>query len=314
MTRSDKYALCLKAAQCIVRSYRQAAPAGVDPQNSVAVCAVAGTVVAAGVSAYSASQSGGGDTPSAPKFHKAVYTPLDPDSLGYTSPDAANALATQFDKQGYAAADADFKARHPDLVRANRINERSALDAVSGELPAGLQAEFMRAGLSGPAASFGSIVPGSIGQFGVARNLGQSFLEYRQRAADNLARLNATTPERQFGIGGAGALQIALGNQATRNSVLEGNNQGLNQVAMSNATGQNASDQAGFAGALQAYAQQQAATNAAINSGIAGLSSAAKLYGSYGTTAGGGGGLTTIGSVGYAPGTTVSSGLAGSGI
>ena len=281
----DRLEVCRALARAIVQRYREDAPEGFDPQNSVAIVAVAGTAVAAGASAYEASQAGSAASGiSAPKFIPAQFQSLDPNSLQYTDPSQANSLATQFDKQAYAASDADFAARHPGLAQANRTNESNVASAIAGNVPAALQNQLVSAGLSSAAGGFGnSIVPGSFGSAGIARNLGVGVYQYQQNAQNELAQLNAAAPERQIGLSGSGALQLQLASQATRNSVLEGNFQGQNQVNISNSTGQNASNQAGFAGALNAAAQSQAGQFAAINTGLSGLNSAANLYGKYGT-------------------------------
>lgn len=216
------------------------------------------------------------------------------------SPTDANSLATSFDKQAYAASDADFRSRHRDLARANKINESNALADVRGDVPAGLQGQLVGAGLSNAGAAFGnSIVPGSAGQFGVARNLGVDYAKYRALAGQEVSNLSAATPERSFGLGGNAALQLALANDATRNSVLEGNFQGANEVAISNATGQNSASQGGFAGALSAQQAAQAARIAQLNAGISLANTAVSAYGNY---SGGGSGGSTYGSgVGFRP-------------
>ena len=249
---------------------------------------VAGATVAisAGAAAYSASQSsGGGGAPVAPKFHKATYTPLDTNSLQTTSVDTANDLTKQYDQQYYAASDADYAQRHPNLVAANKLAESNALSAEQGNLPPGLEAQLTRAGLSdGSAALSNSTIPGSSGSFGVARGLGVGYLDYLNNANQNLANLDAANPERGFGLTGTQALSQQEQNQSLYNSAIVGNNQGLNSVAVSNSTGQNSSDQAGFAGALQAFTAQQAANRAAVNTLATGATQALGQYAAYNRT------------------------------
>ena len=209
-------------------------------------------------------------TPTPPKFKPATYTALDPGTLKTTTVGDANQLATQYDQQYYAASDADYAARNPDLVAANKAAEQNVLDMQQGNVPAGLTAELTRAGLAdGSAALSGGIVPGSSGSFGLSRQLGVDYGAYTQQADQNLAALDALNPQRSFGINGAQALNLQQGNDQTYNSVLVGNQQSAQQVALANATGQNASNQGGFAGALQAYAAQRAGLQSGINTGAA---------------------------------------------
>ena len=232
-------------------------------------------------------------TPQAPAFKPATYTALDPASLQTLDPAQANAIGTQYDKQAYAASDADFAARHPDLVAANKINEANVLSEEKGNAPAGLEAQLTTAGLGTAANALATpIAPGSTGSFGVARNLGEGYQQYQSALASQLGALNQQDAYRTFGLSGSSAVNLALANDQQYNAVIAGNQQGENQTAIANATGQNASNQGGFAGALQAYSNQIASTNAGINAGVsagaqlgaAGISAASKA-GYFGTAA-----------------------------
>lgn len=241
--------------------------------------------------------------PTAPKFKPAAFSPLSQDDLQFADVAGAQQTATDTDRAAYAAADADFAARHPDLVTANRVNEANAAGAVRGELPPGYADTLVKAGLGKALGAFGGggggagVRTNSAGQFDIAKNLGINFLDYQNNAARNLAALNAATPERTFGLGGQGVLQLELGNQALANQATIGNFQGANQVGIANTGNQNNANQGSFAAALNA-SNAQGAQNAQYAAAAASL--AGKFIGGSGGSAASGvtGSLFSGGGVG----------------
>ena len=147
----------------------------------------------------------GTKTPTAPKFSPAKFTALDASTLQYNDPAALNTAATDADAAAYARSDADFAARHPELLAANKANEANIAGQIDGQLPPGYAAQLTKAGLGSALGTFqgGSVAPGSTGAFGVAKNLGIDYLKYQDDARNALAGANANAPERQLGLGGS---------------------------------------------------------------------------------------------------------------
>ena len=220
-------------------------------------------------------------TPSAPKFRPASFTALDASTLAYNDPAALNTAATDADVAAYARSDADFAARHPELLAANRANEANIAGQIDGKLPPGYAATLTRAGLGSALGTFegGGVAPGTTGAFGVARNLGLDFLKYQDDARTALAQANAQAPERQIGLGGNAVVGLTQANDTLANQVAIGNFQGANQVAIANTGNANNAAQGSFAAALNAN-NAQGAQNAQLALGAAKLG--ASLYGQYG--------------------------------
>lgn len=219
--------------------------------------------------------------PPTPTLERYNYSAFDPANLKLLSPQEAQNTAAQFDRAYYDASDADYAARNPGLVASNAAvrdqvgREATASVEPSGNLPPAVQAELQRAGLGSQLSTFEVTTPGSMGAYGVGRNLGVGALNYfnqqrdravaeRNASRGQLAAITAAEPQRGFGLTGQDAANLQLGNLGQINQVNVGNNAGVNQAAAANAAGQNQLNQ-------QAYsAQTQAAIANARPSGIGG--------------------------------------------
>lgn len=311
MNAADRFQRCLEAARQIVQTYRDEAPEGCDPQNSMAVIGIAGTAVAAGGAIYSASQQkkaadrqaqalGGMETQSAMLGDPAQIDPL-------------SVL-----QQLYGANSANFDNARLQAASANKFNTRQALRAYNqmlpgfsqlqaqigananafarGELPSDVQSAITRAaaqrGIQG-GFGFGSqgASGGALGNLNL-RNLGLTSLDLAkygtqvgmqasQQAAGLTPRLMGQqdfmlTPQQMLGIQqfNAGAQnQFALANNQLANQSIASQNQLLANQA-----------QQQYAADL-AQAQMIGSTAQAIGGGMSGLA------GAYGGGMGGAGGM-----------------------
>lgn len=220
---------------------------------------------------------GGGGAPSPPRYLQ--FTSAD---LQQLSPDAAQALAEQYNRQYYSESDADQASRNPALVDAIKQQqgqygttatnaagqERVGNDLIAqgqqeiqnkNQIPPEILAAYTRAGLGDASSAMaGNLAPGSVGSFGVARNLGVNALQYSNtmenqgRAgiqaglgaqglanqtyglANNSLGLSAElSPQRSFGLSGADAVGLTKANTDEANQVNQANVQGRNQYRAS---------------------------------------------------------------------------------
>lgn len=183
MTNKEKFELCLEKARLIVAAARAEAPNGFDPQNTFAATAVVGVGLAGAGASYMANKS---TNNALSKSNKQV-------NLKKLQ---ASALAA--DQNAYALSDADYLARHPDAVAAEKTLEGMNITDLAKlgdykdnfnytydgnqELTPALQSEIMRAGLGGSAGAFGdaNMSPGGAGEAAVARNLGLGVLDFQK--------------------------------------------------------------------------------------------------------------------------------------
>lgn len=220
---------------------------------------------------------GGGGAPSPPRYLQ--FTSAD---LNQLSPEAAQALAEQYNRQYYSESDADQAARNPALVDAIKqqqgmygtISRDAAGQSRTGDtliqqgqqeiadknkIPPEILAAYTRAGLGDASSAMaGNLTPGSVGSFGVARNLGLNALQYTNsqenqgRAgiaaglgakglanqtyglANNSLGLGAElSPQRSFGLSGADAVGLTKANTDEANQVNQENVKGRNEYRAS---------------------------------------------------------------------------------
>ncbi len=228
MTPLQQFSLCYLLASQVVSSYRESAPAGVDPVNSYV--ALAGVVVSAGTAAYSAYS----ENKKSKEAQKAVGAQQAPAGVKEMPPYIPvniydlNTTADAVDRSAYRASDQDFNKRRPSIVKAENLFEQQVLKDQQGEselMPA-IQNEFMRAGITGSLSAFGdtpgTLAPGSAGEANVARNLGTSIVGFQDRNRENRTRSLLTAeqifPRRTFGISGGDAANIEVANNAAQNN------------------------------------------------------------------------------------------------
>lgn len=135
--------------------------------------------------------------------------------------------AIKKDQHGYQLSDQDFARRNPNLVKANKMFQQRALDAQSGTdvLPE-IQNMWMRSGIARTLGSFGdntgTLALGSAGEANLARNLGINMLDFQRQNEDRANQYiglgNSLFERRDFGMGGEGAVQLALANIAGKNN------------------------------------------------------------------------------------------------
>ena len=137
-------------------------------------------------------------------------------------------IGVNYDEEAYRLSDADFRARHKPLLRAEKLFERSVLADQKGEselMPA-IRNEFVRAGMTDALTAFGdspgTLKPGSAGEASVARNLGLSIVGFQDRNRANrqrsLALAESLFPRRTFGLTGADAVAMNVANTAGQNN------------------------------------------------------------------------------------------------
>lgn len=307
MTNEQKFELCQRMAREIVARYRAEAPEGCDPQGSWV--AVAGVAISAGAAAYQSSQSkssgGGGAAPAMkkpPKFDPKITYP------NFVPVNAAtvNSDATAQDQNAFALSDADFKARHPQVVQAENAFQNQLTKDWKGNdtlMPA-LQATAIQSGLEGATGSMGplteNLAPNSGVEADVAKNLGLDILNFQQLNRANrmqdLGTAESIFPRRQFGLTGNDIAQIDVANTAGQNNWNQANYANRLGIAEFNYLGQqgalqNAQQQANIN--AQAQAQQQAGIWGGLMNGLGG---ALKAYGQGQGGAGAGIGSGGIGS------------------
>lgn len=141
--------------------------------------------------------AGGGSQPKAPKLQK-VNVP----QVG------AQALAA--DKASYAASDADFANRFPQLVTGRQYNIGNAVSNLNGATDPKISSELQRAGLGSP--NLGNT------EFAQARSLGQPILAKEQRDRNYFQTLLSNNPQRAFGLSGGDVTNIALANLGAQNA------------------------------------------------------------------------------------------------
>lgn len=266
MTNAEKFQLCLERAKRIVRAYRDDAPRGCDPMASWV--AVVGTVASVGIGAYSASQQkkaaskaqSGGPT-QLPEFQEKTAFP---NFIPYDTGQLQN-IATTGDKQAFAASDADFAARHPQVVGAEKaLQNQTTKDWMgSTEFMPQMQATALQSGLEGATGSMGPITstlaPNSGAEADVAKNLGLDIMGFQQQNRANrmgdLSMEEQIFPRRQIGLTGQDMAQIGMLDTA-----------GQNQYDQSKYANQLGIDQFNYlaqTGNTQALAQQQNANQLA---------------------------------------------------
>lgn len=241
------------------------------------------TKKAAEIGANAAAANGNGHLklPAVPEYQKFDYWGLNPQVVAA-------------DKYAYAESDADFRRRHKDIVKAERLFEDSVLADQKGEhelMPA-VQNEFMRAGMTNALGSFNapfSLAPGSAGEADVARNLGLSILGFQDRnrrnRMDSLRMAEEIFPRRAFGMSGADLASALVAKNVADNQVAQQqHSQDIEQIKYNSGIdiGNNAAatNQANLN--AQANAEASAAQAKALAEGITGVVGAAgSAYGQY---------------------------------
>jgi hypothetical protein len=297
---------CLNLAEAIVQSYRDEAPEGCDPQNSMAVIGIAGTAVAVGGSLYAANQSKKAGEKAANVEYNTESVMLD---------DPAQMDPMQVLQQLYSANKANFGQAREQASTANKFNYNQALkfynkilpgfsqlqgqmgqNALSmsrGELPGDVQSSITRAaaqqgiqggfGFGSQGASGGALGNLNLRNLGLTsfdamkygNQLGMSLSQNAKSLLPNMMGLQdfMLTPQQSLGISqfNTGSQnQFALQNNQLANQSITAQNQ-----ALANQTQQQ------YANELQ-QAQMIGQTSQQVG-GL--MSSAGAMYG------GGGGGL-----------------------
>lgn len=223
--------------------------------------------------------------PPAPKLEKYTAEDFDVSKLVQTTPAQAQQQAVAQDRAYYDLSDADYAARRPDLLASNAAlrqqvgREATASVEPSGQLPPAVQSELMRAGLGSQLGTFDAITPGSLGAYGVGRNLGVGALNYYNQARDRsvaernasrqqLGAITAAEPQRSFGLTGSDALNLQLGNQGAINQANIHNVDQRNSVGMANVQAQNAAAQQQYAAQTQAGVSAANSRSATMGAGI----------------------------------------------
>lgn len=288
MTDHEKFQQCMEKAREIVSAYRAQAPEGCDPQNSWV--AVAGVAISAGAAAYQSSQSksSGGAAPTIkkpPKFDpKITYPNFVPVDIGKIQ---QSAIST--DQNAYGLSDADFKARHPQVVGAENAFQNQLTNDWKGNntlLPQ-IEATSIQSGLQGATGSMGplteNLAPNSGAEADVAKNLGLDILNFQQLNRSNrmqdLSAAESIFPRRQFGLTGSDIAALGVANTAGQNQWNQSNYANRLGIAEFNYLGQQGAAQAGQQQAninAQANAQQQSAIWGGLMNTLGG---AVKAYG-----------------------------------
>lgn len=143
---------------------------------------------------------GGGKSATPPKF-----VPVD-------IPKTAS-LATDYDVAAYNASDADFAARHPELVTGRDSTIADAAKQLGGNLGDKEMSALVASGLGSEG---GKISTGN--QFKTSRSSGQTILAKEQRDRNYFERILTQNPMRST-FSGADAVRIALGNTGNQNAL-----------------------------------------------------------------------------------------------
>lgn len=170
---------------------------------------------------------GGGDAKKPPKF-----IPVDIDKTA--------ALAKDYDVAAYDRSDADFAARHPELVSARKSTITDAGKQLGGDIGDQTRSALMSSGLGGEATAMNG---GNT--FKTAKNLGVPILAKEKRDRNYFERLLAENPQRST-FSGADAVRIALGNTGNQNA--------MNSTLFQSRVDQYARDQAQAGQNIGAYA------------------------------------------------------------
>lgn len=263
MNPADRFQKCMETARRIVQAYRDEAPEGCDPQNSMMVIGIAGVAVSAGGAIYSAQQQkkaakkaagamGGMETEMQQLGDPAQIDPMAVLSQLYN----VNSLNTPGARQQAASANKfninqALKAYNRMLPGFSQLQAQIGANANSfarGELPADVQSSITRAaaqrGIQG-GFGFGSqgASGGALGNLNL-RNLGLTSLDLSKygtqlgmQASLNAKALSPTlatqqdyllTPGQMLGIEqfNVGARnQFALANNGLANQSMENRNQ-----------------------------------------------------------------------------------------
>ena len=174
-----------------------------------------------------------------PQFVPAVFSPTNPELLSYASLADSASLALNLDQSAYRSSDFDFDTRHSDLYNSSRKAESDTLAAIEGNLAPAVQNSFTSLALASSASPLSdNDPPGSIGSFAIARSFANNVQSYQANAQNQLQFLDQAFPERALGLGGQGAINLALSNEAIYNETVVSNNLQSNNTARSNAIGQ----------------------------------------------------------------------------
>jgi hypothetical protein len=147
------------------------------------------------------SMGGGGG--SAPK--KPTFKPVDIDKTA--------ALAKDYDVSAYERSDADFAARHPELVSARNKTIGDATNQLGGDIGDMTRSALLTSGLRPEASSMNG---GN--EFKTSRNAGMPILAKEKRDRTYFERLLGENPMRST-FSGADAVRIALGNTGNVNAL-----------------------------------------------------------------------------------------------
>jgi hypothetical protein len=136
------------------------------------------------------------------------------------NPQAIEQQAVGMDQTAYGLSDADFRQRYPQLYNTQQTFLNNLQNQESGNITPQFQNLWARSGLTGALGATGgwSMGTGTPGMANVARNLGLNQMQYQQQLLNQFQTANQTFVPRSFGLSGADASQIALGNIAGQNN------------------------------------------------------------------------------------------------
>lgn len=143
--------------------------------------------------------SAGGSSGKAPKL-KQISIP------------AAQDLALSQDISSFAASDADWAKRFPELVKGRNFMIADANAQSKGGISSAATGALKTAGL-------GDLKFAGKNEFQTARNLGQPILAKEQRDRNFASNLLLQNPQRQFGLSGKDVTNIALANTGDTNAI-----------------------------------------------------------------------------------------------
>jgi hypothetical protein len=189
----------------------------------------------------------GAKAPTIPK-----YKPPTPPAYSPLDITAVNQAAISADQQAYNLSDYEFGVRNPELAQAQTAFQKQIMsDVTNPQLPAAVQNEMMKAGMTQAATSMGAtgafggggsytggtgVSPSVSGQWGpspnaaqatagqsaVARNFGLNVANYLQQqkqvGAAELALGTSMFPKREYGIGGPGVAQGLITENTNKNN------------------------------------------------------------------------------------------------
>lgn len=135
--------------------------------------------------------------------------------------DQMQSRAVPEDRAYYNRSDADYKRRHPGMLRAEHSYEDMVADQLGGSLDDQMQNEFMTAGLGDALSAFGdtsALAPGSGAEASVARGLGMRIQDYQNQSITRLMGAESLFPRRTFGMSGRDYALMSMLNTAGENN------------------------------------------------------------------------------------------------